>query len=469
MKKLGLTTLISLAVNVILGLWLVNQYFYDTYFRLYVDNSLGPVYPFIVLTAGLGGGSSLGYLLLRRRHAGDGTGRLEKAKLFKSGGPVQTPGSASAANRVMPTGPPPGQVSRHTAYAVPPLPKSSSSSGTGRSATPSAISIAAKASTSLPPPPQRESVSQPSTSILNSTLRDQFKPDQGLRSPSSSPQPFPPGRVEGSQPINRVPPEPSRMSFPGSWKSEPGQRSDRGPDSTVFPKPSSSDLKPGMESQGFGGGSIGQPPKPPQPSQTPFPVSKWVPPDQRGESQWTDPVPKPGLAAPQKWAAPPGQSLGPRPPQGVPMRPGPGPPQGPGAQRPPFPPGQGGPRPIGFPNPPRPGQPAPIGVVPSFRPDQPRPAGAPIPGRPPSMPGGSGPPSWTPPKPAQRQESGGFSPDKDLGGTSGSRPPLGTAEGSVQETRPIEPSSSGGEMDWDTALDTILKTLKKDRGVGEKT
>jgi hypothetical protein len=24
-------------------------------------------------------------------------------------------------------------------------------------------------------------------------------------------------------------------------------------------------------------------------------------------------------------------------------------------------------------------------------------------------------------------------------------------------------------MDWDTALDTILKTLKKDRGVGERT
>src|SRR5437016_7091709 len=37
--------------------------------------------------------SSLGYLLLKRRHAGDGTGRLEKAKLFKSSGPVQTPGT----------------------------------------------------------------------------------------------------------------------------------------------------------------------------------------------------------------------------------------------------------------------------------------------------------------------------------------------------------------------------------------
>ncbi len=29
------------------------------------------------------------------------------------------------------------------------------------------------------------------------------------------------------------------------------------------------------------------------------------------------------------------------------------------------------------------------------------------------------------------------------------------------------PAAGGGEMDWDTALDTILKTLRKDRGVGE--
>jgi len=95
MRKLSITTIASFAVNVILSLWLVNQYYYDAYFHSYVDASLGPVYPFIVLTAGLGGGSSLGYLLLRRRHAGDGTAKLEKAKLFKSSGPVQAPGSLS--------------------------------------------------------------------------------------------------------------------------------------------------------------------------------------------------------------------------------------------------------------------------------------------------------------------------------------------------------------------------------------
>src|SRR5260370_1457927 len=96
MRKLGITTIASFAVNVILSLWLVNQYYYDAYFHSYVDASLGPVYPFIVLTAGLGGGSSLGYLLLKRRHAGDGTGKLKKAKLVKSTGASQTPGTLSS-------------------------------------------------------------------------------------------------------------------------------------------------------------------------------------------------------------------------------------------------------------------------------------------------------------------------------------------------------------------------------------
>src|SRR2546425_6450749 len=148
MRKLGLTTIASIAVNVILSLWLVNQYYYDAYFHSYVDVTLGPVYPFIVLTAGLGGGSSLGYLLLKRRHAGDGTGRLEKAKLFKSSGPVQGPGSLSSSpqGKMMPTGPPPGQVSRHTAYAVPPLPKSpTTSSGGGRGTTPPPLSLGSRA------------------------------------------------------------------------------------------------------------------------------------------------------------------------------------------------------------------------------------------------------------------------------------------------------------------------------------
>src|SRR2546422_5814894 len=118
MRKLGITTIASFAVNVILSLWLVNQYFYDVYFHSYVDATLGPVYPFIVLTAGLGGGSSLGYLLLKRRHGGDETGRLEKARLVQASGPVQKPGRlASPQSKIKPTGPPPGQGYPHTPHA----------------------------------------------------------------------------------------------------------------------------------------------------------------------------------------------------------------------------------------------------------------------------------------------------------------------------------------------------------------
>ena len=35
------------------------------------------------------------------------------------------------------------------------------------------------------------------------------------------------------------------------------------------------------------------------------------------------------------------------------------------------------------------------------------------------------------------------------------------------ESKSPPAGGGGGEMDWDTALDTILKTLRKDRGVGE--
>ncbi len=468
MKKLNITTLASVAVNIILSLWLVNQYFYDAYFHTYVDSALGPVYPFIVLTIGLGGGSSLGYLLLKRRHAEEGGIKLEKARLFKSSGPVQS--ATGSQNKVMPTGPPPGQVSRHTAYAVPPLPKgSSSSSGAGRTTT-SSTAVGAKSVTSSPAP-QREQITLPSTSILNSTLRDQFRPEPGTRAPPSS-FPSPPilSRNEIPQTINRIPSDSSRTSVQPSWKAESTQTGERATDSTVFPKPGLADLKPGGDTSSFMS-SIGQVPKPPQPSQTPFTVSKWTPPDQKSEGQWTDPVPKPGLAAPQKWT-PPSQGFPPRPPQGIPPRPGAGPPPlSQTGQRPPFLPSQGGPRPLGFPSGPRPLQPGPLGVSPAFRSDAPRPSGPPFQNRPPTSPGAAGSSAWAPQKGTERADTQLGSSEKDLSNSSlGRSSPLGASETSrPSDNRVPEPSSAGGEMDWDTALDTILKTLKKDRGVGEKT
>jgi hypothetical protein len=307
--------------------------------------------------------------------------------------------------------------------------------------------------------------------MLNSTLRDHYRTEPVPRTSPLQPPPSAIGRGENAQPVNRIPPEPSRMSFPSQWKPEPSQSGERGSDSNVFPRPGQMDVKPAAESPGFGG-PVGQVPKPPQASQTPFPVSKWVPPEQRAGGQWTDPVPKPGLATPQKWGPPPGQGVGPRPSQGVPPRPGSGPGPGPAGQRPPFPPGQGGPpRPLGFPNPVRPGQPGPVGVAPPFRPDQPRPSGPPPQGRPMQSPGGPLPQPWSPPKAVEKGESGGSSQDRDLGGSSSPRPSqFGSSEGSrPTDSKPVEQSPPGGEMDWDTALDTILKTLKKDRGVGERT
>jgi len=466
MKKLSITTVASVAVNIILSLWLVNQYSYDQYFRAYVDASLGPVYPFIVLTAGLGGGSSLGYLLLRKRRVGDATGRLGKAKLFKSTGPTPTQGSLSSSQgKVLPTGPPPGQVSRHTAYAVPPLPKGSTSSGSTRGI-PSSISASAKTITPIPSSFQRDQLAQPSTSILGSSLRGQFGTDQTSRTSPAISSTAGTMRGEMGQPMNRIPPESSRTNVP-QWKTEPGALGSRGPDSTVFPRPVQTELKPRVEPTSFGS-PVGQVPRPPQPSQTPFPVSKWVSPEQRGEGQWTDPVPKPGLAAPQRWAPPAGSGFGSRPQQPGPQRPGAGPAPGGTGPRPPYPPAQCGPRPLGFPSPLRPG-PAPIGAPPGFRSDQPRPAGSPPP-RPPQASGGPVSQPWNPPKPGERGESLGGVQDKDTTGPPSPRPSqYGVADAPrSSDSRASDAGSSGGEMDWDTALDTILKTLKKDRGVGEK-
>src|SRR5213594_3047730 len=52
----------SLALNFLLALWLMNNYFYDQPFRNYVDLTLGQIGPYLILLLGVGGGSSLGYV-----------------------------------------------------------------------------------------------------------------------------------------------------------------------------------------------------------------------------------------------------------------------------------------------------------------------------------------------------------------------------------------------------------------------
>src|SRR5881296_2444432 len=52
-------------LNFLLALWLINNYFYDQPFKNYVDLTLGQIGPYLILTLGVGGGSSLGYIFLR--------------------------------------------------------------------------------------------------------------------------------------------------------------------------------------------------------------------------------------------------------------------------------------------------------------------------------------------------------------------------------------------------------------------
>src|SRR6266480_2536151 len=114
MVKVRIGTTISFLVNLFLTFWLVNQYLN------YVNTSIGPYSPFIVLTIGLGGGSGFGYVLLKRRHGDQGlVGKIQKSKSFKPGSLLST-GSpvASPSRQILPTGAPPSSTSKNTAYSV---------------------------------------------------------------------------------------------------------------------------------------------------------------------------------------------------------------------------------------------------------------------------------------------------------------------------------------------------------------
>ncbi|HEX4919285.1 MAG TPA: hypothetical protein VFV92_00915, partial [Candidatus Bathyarchaeia archaeon] len=119
MPKISLLTTISVFVNIFLTFWLVNQYVSDVYFQNYVNNAVGQYYAFIILTIGVGGGSSLGYLFLKKRHAdGSLVSRIQKSKSFKPVAPLSTsPSMAQATKSSLPTGAPPSQSSKHTVYA----------------------------------------------------------------------------------------------------------------------------------------------------------------------------------------------------------------------------------------------------------------------------------------------------------------------------------------------------------------
>src|SRR5467141_916336 len=171
MVKIRIGTTISFLVNLFLTFWLVNQYLNDVYFQNYVNASIGPYSPFIVLTIGLGGGSGFGYVLLKRRHGDQGlVGKIQKSKSFKPGSLLST-GSpvASPSRQILPTGTPPSSGSKHTVYSVPPLPKSSTPSSSRNS--PSVTWSAGAKPSSEPFPGQKQETMGKSTSAVLQTLR----------------------------------------------------------------------------------------------------------------------------------------------------------------------------------------------------------------------------------------------------------------------------------------------------------
>ena len=455
MVKIRIGTTISLLVNLFLTFWLVNQYLNDVYFQNYVNASIGPYSPFIVLTIGLGGGSGFGYILLKRRHGDQGLiGKIQKSKSFKPGSLLSTgTPTASPSRQTLPTGAPPSTGSKHTVYAVPPLPKSTPPSP--RSTPSVSWSTSAKPSTDSFSGQKQDVVGKSASAVLQSLRAEAAKPTSS---------PFQPTPQNQAGPTFRPPPEPPMRQGPSSaWNSPPSTgnegRSDSGP---VF-------QKPGLDTSVRQGMPFPPAPGQPQSSQSSPVPSKWGPPDRpsTGPSSDTGGVRSiPPL--PTKWSPPSGSSnpQGTPPPQGIP-RPGPMP------MRPPVPPPQGGPRPFVIQGPGRPGEQRPMAP--------PRPFGAGPPPRPPGVPTQPGPaqPALRPsaplggpmpmPQPWKPPTQTTQSPDKETSDSKEKSDSFTDFSSPSQGTESKNPPTAGGggEMDWDTALDTILKTLRKDRGVGE--
>lgn len=449
MKKIGLGTILSIGLNLFLLFWLVSQYQSDLYFQAYVNATVGPLFPFIVLTIGVGGGSGLGYLLLKRKHGDQNiAARIQKAKSFRPLSTIASPSSAQSKN--LPTGTPPSPSSKHTAYAVPPLSKSSTQGG-------SRGGIASSWSTGARAPPSGSSSAQ---------RQDPFKPSSSTPSFAKSDVPRAPPMMQTStpRPDNSETLNGPRSQGPTPWKPETASLGERQPDSgPIFQKPGL-DLTARQDNSGAGrlGSQTSQAPQSSQP-----PGLKWQPSGSKTDpGLWTDSSSKSAVPpVPSKWG-PPGGTSSPQgqapPPMNAPPRPGGIPP------RPPVPGQQTGPRPFTYPGPLRPGQPAPFGVPGQFRPEQNRPppgmGGQQRPPQPPARPQGSlgpMPQQWTPPRqaPERKDQPSATAQDRpgpsDTGASSPAPPPKGGEAG------------GGGEMDWDTALDTILKTLRKDR-VGDR-
>src|SRR5260370_22060476 len=213
MVKIRIGTTILLLGNLFRSFRRVNQYLNDIYFQNYVNASIGPYSPFMVLTIGLGGGSGFGYILLKRRHGDQGLiGKIQKSKSFKPGSLLTTgTPTASPSRQTLPTGAPPSTGSKHTVYAVPPLPKSSTPSST--KSTPNlAWSTGTTPSTDSFSPPKQHAVGKSAPAVSQSLRAEASKP-------TSSPFQPTPQNQHGS--TLRQQPEPPMHQAPGPSRNPP--------------------------------------------------------------------------------------------------------------------------------------------------------------------------------------------------------------------------------------------------------
>ncbi len=492
MKRLRLQMLLSVIANLLLTATLINIYLTDPpngSFTTWVNQQISSPYAApLFLAISVASGSSAGYFLLRRKHPGLSLAeRLQRAKSMKQAAPLARSTSTSL-GRSIPVGAPPGPVSKHTAYAVPPLSRTPAQLPQ-RQGSPSSWSTTPKQWSPGSFQGQRQEQKTEGSTLPESAYSHPSPPTSPESSPEQlSPQRFPRAvRPEASGQLSRTEPtaqslpafpspiqDPRQPPFPSRpleraekpfltprWEQKPSNETS-GTDKTLnpYPKPQTDNLpRPASTFLGqLPGQTSDKTPRPP----TIYQPSKLQPSDPSSQPHlWADPVPKPKYSTPQRWF-PPSVSPVPSPrsqtPTGLPSRPGQA-----SENRPQFPGPQGLPRPLTSSGSLRPG---PSEVPGTFRPDQRRPLGMGGLQRPLMTNPRPTPPSTSPQTEVRKEPS---SPSLE---TPQSQPPSQTQhQGQPLEIPPPSPSAGEslvGEMDWDTALDAILKTLRKDK-VGDKS
>ncbi len=449
MKKPSLITLASIAANLILAASLVHVYqtTSDMAFKTWVDQNILSTFT-LVLSGSVIAGSAFGYFLLRRRGPNIGIGgRLQRTGPQKQPSPLSRPGGISSQARNVPMGPPPGPTSKHTAYAVPPLsktpaqsPKQSTSwSAAPRQWSPATFRAQRQEPVEIPDSPEpsypvRQIEPQPPVGSSRLPPEDRPPTIQGRQPEFTKPIPTP------SAPIR----EPVQTDQPQRWGPQPASQPLPPRATAPYQSPTSDNqpVPPYLRQP------IGPAADRPQGFAPPNDATRRTEPTGPGNS-WTGPASAPTYSPPQKWIPPSASPVARTQPPTSPSF-GQSPQNEP---RPNFPGLQGAPRPLGYSGPLRQ---APIGEVPRYQ------------ERRPSVQGNQQAPGiGSRPIPGQRpsQTDTATSPSSPRPDTSRQSPSPPSRPEQSDRPHDMSPTTSPttGEMDWDTALDAILKTLRKDK------